>query len=159
MPNHAGFTVGAAAAQPEPEPEDDGAELDRQGSRFAGGLNHTAPLNSLAARFRPLVGRDLVDFLDAIKPIEEAAIIPYVMRFAETTLANARDAKEFGALKDDPLDVQGIAHIMKYSAEDTDPTFYGDMNNKCYVPDRAKIDPCKRRILSSSRLYCGVSLT
>ena len=98
MPNHSGFTVGAAAApQPEPEPEDDGAELDRQGSRF-------------------------------------------------------------GALKDDPLDVQGIAHIMKYSAEDTDPTFYGDMNAKCYVPDRAKIDPCKMAILSSSRLYC-VSLT
>ena len=30
---------------------------------------------------------------------------------------------------------------MKYSAEDTQPTFYGDMNNKCYDKDRKKIVP------------------
>ena len=71
------------------------------------------------------------------------------MRVAETTLANARDAKEFGALKDDPLDVQGIAHIMKYSAEDTQPTFYGDMNNKCYLKDRTNIDPYGKYAVST----------
>ena len=30
---------------------------------------------------------------------------------------------------------------MKYSAEDTHPTFYSDMNNKCYDKDRKKIAP------------------
>ena len=114
-------------------------------------------MDSLAARFQPLLAKEPVDFLDAIKPIEEADIIPDVMRFAETTLANAKDAKEFGALKGDPLCIQGIAYIMKYSAEDTHPTFYGDMNNKCYVPDRAKIDPCKMAILSRFVALCTAS--
>ena len=105
-----------------------------------------------------------MDFLDAIKPIEAAGIIPDVMRFAETTLANAKDAKEFGALKDDPLCVQGIAHIMKYSAEDTHPTFYGDMNNKCYLKDRTNIDPYGLFVVNlvvhmgKIEVYVGVSV-
>ena len=123
-----------------------------------------APMDSLAARFRPLLAKDPVDFLDAIKPIEEADIIPDVMRFAETTLANAKDAKEFGALKGDPLCIQGIAHIMKYSAEDTHPTFYGDMNNKCYLKDRTNIDPYGLFVVNlvvhmgKIEVYVGVSV-
>ena len=129
----AGGGSGAAAGVVQQQPQ--------QGTRVAAGLDALAPLDSLAARFRPLVAKPPADFLDTIKPIEEAAIIPDVMRFAEATLQNARDAKQFGDLKDDPLCIQGIAYIMKYSAEDTQPTFYGDMNNKCYLKDRKNIDP------------------
>lgn len=116
--------------------------LDGQCSRIAGCLaERITPMDSVAARFQPLLARGLVDFLDTMKPIEEAGIIPQVMRWAEATLAKARDEKEFGNLKDDPLDIQGVAFVMKYTAEDSHPLFYGDMNSRCYMKDRTNIDP------------------
>ena len=132
----------------------------QQGSRVAAGLGPVGPIGSLTALFKPLVAKkDIPGFLVAIKEIADAGLIPDVLVMAEVTLETARDQKQFGSLKDDPMCIEGIAYIMKYSAEDTQPTFYGDMNNKCYVPDRAKIDPCKMAILSPFvALYC-VSLT
>eukprot|EP01045_Picozoa_sp_COSAG04_P035055 COSAG04_NODE_7932_length_1045_cov_0.902748_2_plen_183_part_00 len=53
----------------------------------------------------------------------------------------AQDQKKFGKLKDDPLSVDGIACIMKYSAEDTQPPLYKDLNDKSYLKDRTNIDP------------------
>ena len=81
--------------------------------------------------------------------VEDAGIIPGVLNMAEVTLATAKDQKQFGTLKDDPLCIQGIAYIMKYSAEDTHPTFYGDMNNKCYLKDRTNIDPYGKSAVST----------
>ena len=40
-----------------------------------------------------------------------------------------------------PLSVDGIAGIMKYTAEDTQPPVYKDLNDKCYLKDRTNINP------------------
>ena len=63
------------------------------------------------------------------------------MHEAKVTLRQAKDQKEFGQLKDDPLSEDGVAYIMKYSAEDTEPPLYKDINDKSYIKDRTKIDP------------------
>jgi hypothetical protein len=60
---------------------------------------------------------------------------------AEVTLATAKDQKQFGKLKDDPLCDEGVAFIMKYSAEDTVPPLYKELNVKANVVDRSKIQP------------------
>lgn len=95
----------------------------------------------MAAILKPLVEAPRVGFLQAIQAIEDAGIIPDVMRMAVVTLTTAKDQKQFGALKDDPLSVEGTAFLMKYSAEDTVPPLYRDMNDKCYDSDRSKIKP------------------
>ena len=83
----------------------------------------------------------VLSLAQAIQAIEDAGIIPDVMRMAVVTLTTAKDQKQFGALKDDPLSVEGTAFLMKYSAEDTVPPLYRDMNDKCYDSDRSKIKP------------------
>ena len=63
------------------------------------------------------------------------------MEFAEITYDCARDAKEYGSLRDDPVDVEGIAALMKYTTEDSVPSLYKVLNEKCYEKDRTRIDP------------------
>ena len=78
----------------------------------AAGLGPLRPMGSLTGILRPLLGKGAPLFLDAIKEIEEAGIIPEVMAMAEVTLATAEDAKQYGALKADPQSVECIAYIM-----------------------------------------------
>ena len=89
-----------------------------QGARIAGSSHtgHLTPMNSLVSRFRPLLEKPAPRFLDAMRSIADANIIPYVMQEAELTLQTARDQKQFGQLKGDPLSEDGIAFIMKYTA-------------------------------------------
>ena len=108
---------------------------------MAAGLGPLAPMGSLAARFRPLLEKPVPTFLEAMAEIDKAGVIPGVMNEAEVTFATAQDQKKFGSLKDDPLSVDGIACIMKYTAEDTQPPVYKDLNDKCYLKDRTNIDP------------------
>eukprot|EP01049_Picozoa_sp_SAG25_P015220 SAG25_NODE_3008_length_1270_cov_2.114432_1_plen_253_part_10 len=99
-----------------------------QGGRVAAGLGPIAPLGSLSALFSAEAQMPKVPgFLESIEPIAQAGTIPCVMDMAEVTLAMAKDQKQYGQLKDDPLCVEGIAFIMKYSAEDTVPPLYKDM--------------------------------
>ena len=100
----AGAAGGAAA----------GAAAGDQGSRVASGLGPLVPVGSLTALFRDLVHKATPLFLDALQDVEDAGIIPGVLDMAEVTMATAKDQKQFGALKDDPLSVECIAYIMKY---------------------------------------------
>jgi hypothetical protein len=112
-----------------------------QGGRVAAGLGPIAPMGSVAALFVEHVRAPTPAFLDTIAPIAAANCIPGVMNMAQVTFATATDAKTYGALKGDPLSIESIAFIMKYSAEDSQPPIYRDMNNKCYDKDRSKITP------------------
>ena len=109
--------------------------------RVAGGLGPLVPMGSLAALMADEVSKPLPPFLETIAPIAAAELIPDVMTLAEVTLASAKDAKTYGKLKGDPLSVEGVAFIMKYSVEDSKPALYADMNNRCYDPKRSKIMP------------------
>lgn len=111
------------------------------GSRVAAGLGPLVPQGSLTGLLQPIVAGPTPSFLDAIKPVDESGIIPSVMAMAEVTLALAQDQRSYGELLDDPLSADGIAYVMKYSAEDSVPPLYQDMNNKCYDKDRKKIMP------------------
>ena len=53
------------------------------------------------------------------------------------------DAKNFGTLKDDPVDADGTAALMEYAEQDTDPSFFSEMNTKCYDRDRFHSQPRK----------------
>ena len=118
-----------------------GVSAGDQGGRVAAGLGPIAPMGSVAALFVEHVRAPTPAFLDTIAPIAAANCIPGVMNMAQVTFATATDAKTYGALKGDPLSIESIAFIMKYSAEDSQPPIYRDMNNKCYDKDRSKIMP------------------
>jgi hypothetical protein len=98
-------------------------------------------MGSVAALFVEHVRAPTPAFLDTIAPIAAANCIPRVMNMAKVTFATAADTKTYGALKGDPLSTEGTAFIMKYSAEDSQPPLYRDMNDKCYDTDRSKITP------------------
>ena len=112
-----------------------------QGGRVAAGLDTLAPMGSLSALLRPLVSNKTPMFIASIEPIEAAACIPDVMSMARVTRNTAKDQKIYGELQDDPLSEDGIAFFMKYTAEDTLPPLYKDLNNKAYNKDRAHIKP------------------
>ena len=123
---------------------------------MAAGLGPLAPMGSLAARFRPLLEKPLPTFLEAMAEIDKAGLIPHVMNEAEVTFATAQDQKQFGSLKDDPLSVDGIACIMKYSAEDTQPPLYKDLNDKAYMKDRTKHTVTLSDVVENERFaYAG----
>ena len=108
---------------------------------MAAGLGPISMPSALTTLFRPLVQAPVRAYLEAMRCIETAAVIPDVMEFAEITLQTAEDQKQYGSLRDDPLSVDGIAFLMTYSAEATHPPLYKDLNDKCYDVDRSKIQP------------------
>eukprot|EP01043_Picozoa_sp_COSAG02_P043247 COSAG02_NODE_3752_length_6284_cov_8.897171_4_plen_1014_part_00 len=112
-----------------------------QHGRMAGGLENFCTVAPLSGTLQPLVAKPIPEFMHAMKSVADADIIPHVLPMAEQTLEMARDAKQFGHLQDDPLSAEGVAFMMKYSAEDTVPAFYKEMNNRCYDPDRSKFAP------------------
>ena len=112
-----------------------------QGSRVAAGLDTFAPMGSLSALLQPQVRQDTPTFIASIEPIAAAGCIPDVMKMARVTRETAEDQKRFGELQDDPLSEEGIAFFMKYTAEDTFPPLYKDMNNKAYIKDRSHVTP------------------
>mmetsp|Transcript_115900 Transcript_115900/g.213015 ORF Transcript_115900/g.213015 Transcript_115900/m.213015 type:complete len:383 (-) Transcript_115900:148-1296(-) len=103
-------------------------------------ISYASPLK---ACFSDLVGQDAVAFADAIAPIEQAGIIPDVGEMAIVTYEQAKDRKQYGDLKGDVLPLNNVAYVMKYCAEDTTPTFYGEVNARSYNPNRAVIMPFK----------------
>ena len=111
------------------------------GTRTAAGLGHVANVGSLAKIFADHVAAPCPGFLAAIEPIEKAGCIPGVMDMARVTLESAEDEKKYGRLKGDPLSIDETAFVMKYTAEDTKPPLYGDMNAKAYLPNRDLIEP------------------
>ena len=113
----------------------------QQGGRVASGLGPIGMMTALTTLFRPLVKAPVSAYLEAMRCIDAAAVIPDLMEFAEITFDTAEDQRHFGALRDDPLPVDGIAFLMSYSAEATHPPLYKDMNDKCYDADRSKIAP------------------
>ena len=138
---HKKLLANAAAPAGGPAAAGGGSAVGNQGSRVASGLGPLVPIGSLTALFQDLVHKATPLFLDAIQDVEDAGIIPGVLNMAEVTLATAKDQKQFGTLKEDPMTLECTAYIMKYTAEDSAPTFYGDMNTKCYDKDRKKILP------------------
>ena len=136
LTNHIG-----GGGTPNPLGAQGGVSAGDQGGRVAAGLGPIAPMGSVAALFVEHVRAPTPAFLDTIAPIAAANCIPGVMNMAQVTFATATDAKTYGALKGDPLSIESIAFIMKYSAEDSQPPIYRDMNNKCYDKDRSKITP------------------
>eukprot|EP01043_Picozoa_sp_COSAG02_P055666 COSAG02_NODE_6493_length_3538_cov_2.563536_2_plen_478_part_01 len=118
-----------------------GGSSMQQGGRVACGLGPLSVLSALTTLFRPLVRAPVSAYLEAMRCIDAAGVIPDVLEFAEITLDTAEDQKQFGALRGDPLPADGIAFLMTYSAEATHPPLYKDMNDKCYDSDRSKITP------------------
>jgi hypothetical protein len=106
-----------------------------QSSRVSAGLGPIMMIGSLAAITRPLLKKP-ARFLDSLLCVHQAGCIPDVVEMGELTLRTAQDQKTYGQLKDDPLAVEDIAFIMKYSAEDTIPPLYKELNDRCYNPDR-----------------------
>lgn len=112
-----------------------------EGGRVASGLGSVSAVTPITTIFRPLVAAPVTAYIEAMRHIAEAALIPDVLEFAQITLETAEDQKQFGKLRGDPLSVDGIAFFMSYSAEATHPPLYRDMNSKCYDHDRSKVAP------------------
>lgn len=115
--------------------------MSAQSERVAGGLGPLRPIVPLNGLLQPLLSKSTPKFMAAMKSVADANIIPHVTQMAEQTLDMARDAKQFGHLKEDPLSIEGVAFVMKYSAEDTVPALYKELNSRCYQPDRKKFAP------------------
>eukprot|EP00930_Biecheleria_cincta_P075792 TRINITY_DN62995_c0_g1_i1.p1 TRINITY_DN62995_c0_g1~~TRINITY_DN62995_c0_g1_i1.p1 ORF type:complete len:320 (+),score=56.53 TRINITY_DN62995_c0_g1_i1:219-1178(+) len=114
-----------------------------QAARVAIGLEPGTlePIQSLKGCFRDISEDQTFTFMEAIQDIEEAKMIPNLMSMAKDTHQIAVDAKKWGKCKHDRLEADAIASLMKYSAEDTTPAIYQDMNDKCYKKDRRLIKP------------------
>eukprot|EP01043_Picozoa_sp_COSAG02_P065198 COSAG02_NODE_9764_length_2117_cov_1.835481_1_plen_556_part_01 len=116
-------------------------DASHQQGRMAIGLGqvqHAVPINRVLGK---LTKQAIPDFMGAAQKVEECGEVPDIVGLAEQILDMAQDAKQFGELKSDPLAVQGVAFMMMYSAEGTDPAFYKVLNEHCYDPDRSKIVP------------------
>ena len=114
----------------------------QQGGRLAiglGQLQHALPINRVLMEL--VHKKHVPDFMAAAQKVEDCGDVPDIVGLAEQILDIAHDAKQFGRLKNDPLTDQGIAFMMLYSAEGTNPAFYQVLNNRCYDPDRNKIMP------------------
>jgi hypothetical protein len=144
-----------ADLEPEPdavlEPEPNHTRRPaQQGDRLASGLGSLSAMGSLASRFRPLVNLEPVPtFMEAMADIDGAGVIPDVMAEAKVTFQAAQEQKKYGKLKNHPLSIDGIAFIMKYSAEDTQPPLYKDLNAKACAKDRANIDPYGKYVVGT----------
>jgi hypothetical protein len=108
-------------------------------TRRADGLGcKPALLGRLAVIFNDIRKSAPEPFMDCIASIEKEGTIPDVREAADRILHMAKDAVEFGHLKDCGLSIDEVAMIMQYSAEDTEPPFYRELNRVCYDRDRAK---------------------
>ena len=104
-----------------------------------GQVQHMVPINRV---FGELTKQQAIpDFMGAAQKVEDCGEVPDIVGLAEQILDMAQDSKHFGELKSDPLTVQGVAFMMMYSAEGTNPAFYKVLNEHCYDPDRSKIVP------------------
>ena len=135
------------------------AVMNSNGARVASGIGAIAratPLNALFAEHVTRACDSPCVFLDTMRPIEKAGYIPGVMGAARYTYDAAEDAKSFGELRGDPLSVDEMAFLMKYSSEDSVPPLYADMNDKAYDKDRRKVAPYGQRAGSESAARgCG----
>lgn len=111
--------------------------------RVAAGLfpEGLAPATPLRAAFGEMETLPTPTFMEAIEDISAEGTIPRVQEWAEITYERATDAKNFGHLRDSPMSVEGVAAVMQYTAEDSKPPLYKDMNSRCYNRDRRQILP------------------
>eukprot|EP01043_Picozoa_sp_COSAG02_P079114 COSAG02_NODE_18139_length_958_cov_1.370198_1_plen_162_part_10 len=115
-----------------------------QGGRVASGLGMVSALTALTTILRPLVKAPVMAYIEAMRCIEQAAIIPDVLEFAQIALETAEDQKHFGTLSADPLSVDGIAFFMTYSAEATHPPLYNDRGGTGAMDGQARKSRCGR---------------
>ena len=80
-----------------------------------------------------------VSFFAAIAHVEQAGVIEEVMRWAEVTYDAAKQDRRFGKFKQDSLDDESLAAILKYTAQDTEPAFFSCMNLTCYDQERSLV--------------------
>lgn len=107
-------------------------------SRRADGLGcKPTLLGRLSVIFNDLRNSPPEPFMDCIASVEKQGTIPGVKEAADRILHMAKDAVEFGHLKECGLSVDDVAMIMQYSAEDTVPPFYKELNRVCYDRDRS----------------------
>jgi len=113
------------------------------GSRVAAALPellpHGAPLKCV---FNDLQDQPDPSFLEAMAPITDE-IIPQAQAMARHTYQQAIDLKTYGRFRHHLISEDHLAIIMKYCAEDTDPSVYKEANASCYKPDRSSASPFK----------------
>jgi len=114
------------------------------GSRVAAALPellpHGAPLKCV---FNDLQDQPDPSFLEAMAPITDE-IIPQAQAMAQHTHQQAIDLKTYGRFRHHLISEDHLAIIMKYCAEDTDPSVYKEANASCYKPDRSSVSPFKK---------------
>lgn len=102
-----------------------------------GSLRPRIPLKSVVVEFGD---RSLLSFVEAIEAVEAAAVIPEVLQFGRIARRQAEYEKgPGGRFHGHPLDEDLLAALLKYSAEDTDPPLYREMNKRCFDPDRRMV--------------------
>eukprot|EP00971_Amphidinium_carterae_P259216 5143897-Amphidinium_carterae.1 len=74
-----------------------------------------------------------------MEPIAQVGVLRSCLDRAKDTLREASEYQREHA--DCNLTVDGLAAIMKYTAEDGQPTFYSSMNSSCYQKERSKVAP------------------
>lgn len=111
--------------------------------RLASGLGTDAlrPAIPLKTKFVGFAALPTPTFLEAIEPIHQDGGISDVLDYAHITYDLARDAKLYGDLRSDPVGIEGIAALMKWTSADTSPPFHKVLTQKCYNQDRRTIEP------------------
>eukprot|EP00971_Amphidinium_carterae_P086114 1703713-Amphidinium_carterae.1 len=97
------------------------------------------PGQPLEASFDDVIDTEPWTFLQTMVPIAQAGILRSCLDRAKDTLGEANDYK--CKHTDCSLSVDGLAAIMKYTAEDAKPTFYSCLNGSCYEKERSKAGP------------------
>ena len=119
-------------------------------SRRADGLGcKPTLLGRLSVIFNDLRNSPPEPFMDCIASVEKQGTIPGVKEAADRILHMAKDAVEFGHLKECGLSVDDVAMIMQYSAEDTVPPFYKELNRVCYDRDRTNAHALREEHVAS----------
>jgi len=94
------------------------------------------PTSSLASVFRGVKGSEPVSFQDSLSKVTR---IPDKDRFVRKMIKSANDAIVYGHLQGCGMSMDEVSAFMTYSAEETDPPLYADMNATCYDRDRSKV--------------------
>eukprot|EP00971_Amphidinium_carterae_P320146 6363863-Amphidinium_carterae.1 len=97
------------------------------------------PGHPLEASFDDVIDTEPLAFLETVVPIAQVGVLCSCLDRAKDTLGEANTYK--CEHTDCSLSVDGLAAIMKYTAEDAKPTFYSCLNSSCYEKERSKAEP------------------
>lgn len=111
--------------------------------RLASGLGPEAlrPVAPLKSKFEGFEELPTPTFLEAIEPIHRDGAIPRFNDYAQITYEQARDRKLYGDLRDDRVDIEGVAALMKWTSADSNPPFHQVLTQRCYNRDRRTVEP------------------